>query len=273
MSKIPRDAYLLIIGAMKSGTSSLFHYLLQHPQICPASDKEPEYFLKAQNHAEPIDSYSDLWDFDPAVHRYAMEASTGYTKAPSESGVPERISADKIQPKFIYIMRDPIQRIESHYNFSKSYHAGDLSIDSPYLVTLSDYYYQLSQYRDYFPKEDFLLIDFDSFTTNPRDTLRTVYRFLGLESPRLPEDFSVKNATQLENPILARISRSSLRFPIKLIPRGLRLKIRDQLRKHLKKEDYTRLSDPQKETIKKRLRENMIKLKTEYGFDTTRWGF
>lgn len=41
---IPHDRYLLIIGAMKCGTSSLYDYLSGHPQLCPALIKEPEYF-------------------------------------------------------------------------------------------------------------------------------------------------------------------------------------------------------------------------------------
>ena len=34
----------LIIGAMKCGTTSLFHYLAEHPQVSPSSDKEPFFF-------------------------------------------------------------------------------------------------------------------------------------------------------------------------------------------------------------------------------------
>jgi len=75
-----RDAYDIIIGAMKCGTSSLYSYLLDHPQICPPIVKEPEFFSENQAHGVQVDNYSDLWSFDDTVHKYALEASTGYTK-------------------------------------------------------------------------------------------------------------------------------------------------------------------------------------------------
>lgn len=39
------DNFGLIIGTMKGGTTSLFNYLAQHPQVCPCSNKEPDFFL------------------------------------------------------------------------------------------------------------------------------------------------------------------------------------------------------------------------------------
>ena len=81
------DAYVMIIGAMKCGTSSLYEYLIEHPQICPCAIKEPEFFSACQPHGydangrrvkDHIARYDDLWAFDAARHRYALEASTGH---------------------------------------------------------------------------------------------------------------------------------------------------------------------------------------------------
>ena len=44
MSEIQNDDFIIIIGSMKCGTSSLYNYLIEHPSICPCSIKEPEYF-------------------------------------------------------------------------------------------------------------------------------------------------------------------------------------------------------------------------------------
>ncbi|MFC4258675.1 hypothetical protein ACFOZ5_06455 [Marinobacter lacisalsi] len=79
---IPRDRYLLIIGAMKCGTSSLYDYLCGHPDLCPALTKEPEYFSSHQRHGVNVGRYEQLWTFDSRFHQYAMEASTGYAKFP-----------------------------------------------------------------------------------------------------------------------------------------------------------------------------------------------
>ena len=112
---IDPDKFLLIIGSAKSGTSSLFRYLSEHPAVCPSVTKEPEYFSEHQMHPRPVRRYEDLWpDFDPAVHRYALEGSTGYTKWPVENGVAERMRAYGIRPRLVYLVRDPVERIESH---------------------------------------------------------------------------------------------------------------------------------------------------------------
>lgn len=81
LAVIPNDAYVLIIGAMKAGTTSLYRYLEQHPKVSGAVVKEPEFFLRNQGHAVKAERYSDLWPtFDPEHHDYALEASTGYSK-------------------------------------------------------------------------------------------------------------------------------------------------------------------------------------------------
>jgi len=118
MSKIPDDAYVMIIGAMKCGTTTLYWHLSQHPNICPCITKEPEYFSERQRHKISVEQYSDLWEFKSDQHKYVLEASTGYTKYPYESNVTKNIKKFGISPIFIYIVRNPFERIESQYNFS-----------------------------------------------------------------------------------------------------------------------------------------------------------
>ena len=116
VSEIPGDRYALIIGAMKCATTSLFAYLAEHPAIAPATVKEPEFFSKHQGHRVDVARYEALFDFDPDRHRYAMEASTGYTKH-GERGAAAAMHAYGIRPRLVYVVRDPFARIESHYNF------------------------------------------------------------------------------------------------------------------------------------------------------------
>lgn len=71
---IKPDQYLIIIGSMKCGTTSLFDYLGQHPALCPSSKKATEHFSENQKHQVEVSRYEDFWpDFDPEVHRYALE--------------------------------------------------------------------------------------------------------------------------------------------------------------------------------------------------------
>ena len=85
----------MIIGAMRCGTTSLFNYLAEHPEICPAINKEPEYFSENQGHKVQVDNYNDLWPYYNSNHKYVLEASTGYTKYPVEKGVAKRHKISK----------------------------------------------------------------------------------------------------------------------------------------------------------------------------------
>lgn len=60
--------YVLIIGAMKSGTTTLFDLLSAHPAIAPCSLKEPGFFAFEDRWAEGFAWYESLFDFDPEQH-------------------------------------------------------------------------------------------------------------------------------------------------------------------------------------------------------------
>lgn len=86
----------LIIGAMKSGTTSLHRYLDQHPQIQMSARKEPSFFSGPEagipytlSRVSDVKQYEEL--FDPTVE-VRGEASPNYTIYPRRQGVPERIS-------------------------------------------------------------------------------------------------------------------------------------------------------------------------------------
>jgi len=272
LAKIPPDAYVLIIGAMRCGTSSLFNYLVQHPEICPSIRKEPEFFSEHQQHRfTGVDRYEDLWKFDPAAHRYALEASTGYTKFPEEMGVPQRIHDYGIRPKFIYIVRNPFDRIRSQYEHM----TGKLGLpvsaswSSDTFVSLSNYYLQLQQYRTFFPRESFLIVNFDELATDPRSAVIRVCRFLGISDDRIPSRYPVHHQTVSpaetlvsRNSVLQRIS-SSLPAPIrrfgKRVSRGVS-----------KRRDW---NERERLLVEERLTADMYHFQEEYGFDISKWGW
>ncbi|NER51570.1 MAG: hypothetical protein F6J92_33995, partial [Symploca sp. SIO1A3] len=109
-----KNNFAVIIGAMKCGTTSLFYYLSEHPQITAAKDKEPHFFSYDSNFAKGMSCYQALWDWQPE-HLIALEASSTYTMHPKYLDVPERIAQVKdAEFRFIYVMRHPFARIESH---------------------------------------------------------------------------------------------------------------------------------------------------------------
>lgn len=154
------ENFALIIGAMKSGTTSLFDILSQHPQICPAKIKEPDYFIKDRD-TKAREDYLSLWDWKDGSHVVALESSVAYTKAPYIPDVPERINKSGLGKfRFIYMLRDPLSRIESqarHAIFAGWGKSLDVEISED-LINFSCYVMQLDNYLKYYSADDILLI-------------------------------------------------------------------------------------------------------------------
>ncbi|MGB0713626.1 MAG: sulfotransferase domain-containing protein [Gammaproteobacteria bacterium] len=269
---IQPDQYLLIIGAMKCGTTSLFDYLSGHPRICPARVKEPEYFSRQQGHGATIAHYDELWDFDPDQHSWAMEASTGYTKFPVEQGIPERIHAQGMRPRMIYLVRDPFARIESHYNFMLPQAGWDLPITHENLINTSRYHLQLTRFLDYFPLRDLLVLDFADLRDRPAELLARVYGFLDIDPTHAPRDFEVSNPTDTVEPLDVALKRAGIGSAAHLVPWRLKRALRPWIRKW-GLSGKRRLSASERDTIRAALADDMASLQRDFAIDTAPWGF
>ena len=114
------DDFAVIIGAMKSGTTSLFEYLADHPAISPCRTGEPNFFSRPANWRNGLDWYRDHWLWDDE-HEWALEASTNYAKGFKFEGTPGRLAEARQQGlnfRFIYLLRHPLDRLASQYNHS-----------------------------------------------------------------------------------------------------------------------------------------------------------
>jgi len=190
------DCFVFVIGAMKSGTTSLFEILSQHPQICPSKIKEPDYFTQERD-GNSREKYLSLWDWQDRVHAIALEASVAYTKAPLIRGVPERIyRSDLGRYRFIYMLRNPLTRIESQLRhglfagWGKSLDGG-ISEDAIYF---SSYAMQLDKYLKYFPIDDIMLVTLEEFKHNPDIILSRICQFLEID-----KDFAFRNVNITRN--------------------------------------------------------------------------
>lgn len=273
LSRIPCDAYVIIIGAMKCGTSSLYTYLAEHPEICPCVTKEPEFFSEHQEHRyNGVTNYEDLWNFDSEVHRFALEASTGYTKYPEELNIPKKIYEYGLRPKFIYVVRNPFDRMRSHYeqlekllpNFDYS-----VALTSDTFVNTSNYALQLDQYRQYFPRETFLVLDFDDLSNSPQKCVEKVCGFLGLSDQHIPTSYPVHHQT-LSRPQAFMASNPLLRKTARILPKSLRRFSRRFLERVFKRPEWT---GTERDIVLKRLARDMYRFQAEYGLDVSKWGW
>ena len=254
---------------MKSGTSSLYSYLIRHPKVCKSIVKEPEFFSENQGHGAKADKYEDLWDFDPKTHQIALEASTGYTKYPFEKNVPKNIFDYGLNPKFIYIVRNPIDRIISQYHFVKNNPKwDDHDIISEETISFSSYFLQLSQYRKYFSKDRILIVDFKDLSENPIDTTNKVFDFLEIDRKSF-SDYPAEHKTKIKGKLELSIQK---RFSpvIRLFPYNFSKRMQSLLFKSKKKKI---LSENELSTLKSKLSKDMNKFKVEYNFDVSKWGF
>ena len=202
---------LFLIGAMKSGTSYLSELLGAHPAIFMSSEKEPTYFVDpnalrqgwprmwAQGYWKSEDRYLSL--FAAAGHAAVIgEGSTCYSKLPIYTHVPERILEFNPQARFVYIMRDPVERTISHYwhtvESAKERRPMLSAIQSnPEYTDVSYYARQLSEYLQHVGRERIFVLTFEELIANAAEQMRRMYAWLGVDSSYRPPDIPARHVT------------------------------------------------------------------------------
>lgn len=171
---------VLVIGAMKSGTTSLHHYLDLHPEIAMSKVKEVDFFTEEGNWSKGVDWYGRQL---PDAARVIGESSTSYSKFPIYKGVPARIRATIPDVKLIYVLRNPIERI-----VSSELQWRELGLNPPDpekamrdFIDTSRYFQQISQYLDHFPASSLHVLFSEDLLHNRAQTLRRIFEFLGVD--------------------------------------------------------------------------------------------
>lgn len=175
----------IIIGAMKSATSTLHAQLALQPGIFMTTPKEPNYFSDDAQYAKGEAWYSGL--FQPAqAGDICGESSTHYTKLPDYPLTVERMARSLEKPKFIYVIRHPIDRLISHYIHQWSENVFKCDINEAIdryeeLTTYSCYARQLMPFIKQFGKENVLLVFTEAIRREPQKQLEKVADFIGYE--------------------------------------------------------------------------------------------
>lgn len=190
---------LFVIGAAKSGTTSLHHHLARHPDILMSEPKEPGYFAEGLDYY-PTEEEWYLGLFENGENlRYRGESSTHYTKLPVYQGVAERIAAFCDEPRFIYLMRDPIDRAISHYwhntrqsaEFRPPLKAVENNLE---YKAYGEYWRQLEPYFDRFSEDQIFVTTFEQLIESPGEVTSEIFSWLGLTQPA-SETFPNENST------------------------------------------------------------------------------
>ena len=188
----------VVIGAMKTATTSLHRILDEHPDVYMTYVKEPGLYLddpqfmrqnpfvgtRERLHKLTFRGYKG----EPIIG----ESTTEYSELPTNGAeAPARMAELAPHLKFVYMLRNPLDRIFSHY-----LHCLDLGIyDEPIddilrrdgtFLERSLYAFQLSHYLKHFPRERFHLIVFEEFRKDSSEVINSIFRFLGLTPPPAP---------------------------------------------------------------------------------------
>ena len=232
----------LIVGAMKAGTTTLYHDLSEHPDIFLPVLKEPEVLTTLERLDEMRAYYARL--FRPArPGQLKGEASTAYTKRPNNEGVAEKarsLCGDGL--KIIYIRRDPVERIRSQYEHERQHgtlhEAFHIAVRlHPRLIDYSRYDWQIEPWIEAFGADNVLQLELETYSTDRVPTLRSVLRFIGADPDRLAAidvnavSNSRKEAKAIGNPLLRSFIHSRFyQLGLKrLFPREMREKVRRAL--------------------------------------------
>lgn len=244
----------LILGAAKAGTTSLHHYLGQHPDVFVSQLKEPKYFaLKDEplNFQGPsqfinessVNTFEDYCALFSGVNEESAigEASPLYLY--SEKAV-EGIKSTLPDAKLIVILRNPVDRAFSSYThllregfetlpFEESLTQEDQRIRDRwaplwYYKDKGFYGQQLQRYYEAFPKEQIKVYLFEDLCRNPIDVVQDIFAYIGVE-PSFEPDMAKKNVSGVpKNVALQRLL--TRKNPIKAVGKRLLPK---QFRKNL----------------------------------------
>jgi len=215
----------LVIGGMRCGTTSLYYYLRQHPEIFLSRVKETHFFSSrnflpvAKKHfwiKSPLEKYADLFK-NASTEKAIGEVCTTYLYVAQSA---RRIYNYLPNVKLIAIIRNPVDRAYSHFNhrrqlglepikdFSEALSAEKERIRQGlgmvwYYQDTGFYYSQLKRYFDAFPREQIKVCLFEELQSNPSALMKKIYSFLEVDDDFSPDTSVRYNMSGMPvNPLL-----------------------------------------------------------------------
>jgi len=202
-----------ICGAPKAGTTSLYRYLAQHPDVCASNPKETGFFYDGDrrgNHEKGIEWYMKEHFSHYGGEEVFIEASPEYML---HEKTPEMIAEHFEDARLIFLLRDPVERLYSHFRFEVNLGyrppTEDLSQlirdigseDRNFVVELGMYYDQLKRYERFFSEDQMLAVLFKDITDNTDDVVEECFEHLGVlaENAKLSTNKFYKKTSNIKH--------------------------------------------------------------------------
>ena len=271
----------LVIGAMKSGTTTLYFDLASQPSIGMTTVREPSVLVRAEPD-EAADYYRRMFAAGPEARRLG-EVSSLYSKLPQHAGIPERarrvLGADL---RLIYLVRNPVERAISHHHHAfaagvcgPDVNAAVRSDDS--LVDFGRYAMQLGAWLRVFPPESALVMRFEDYVADRASGLQRVGEFLSVsvDAKRIRADQAFNRSEGKEVPgRLLRLLSGNL--DLVLVRRAIPERLRQRLRRPFFRPATARPRPPRADTIDllvDRLAPDAERLASLIGWKAPIWDF
>ena len=230
----------MLIGASKCATSTISSLLNQHPDIYMVRD-ETQFFCNDAVFAKGLDWYEQQFA-DARPDQVLGDRNNLYTMQEVFPNTISRIYQYNPRLKFIYCVRNPIERIESYWIQIRS-HGGEklhhdfnqsVRVNRDWLVDASNYWKQINLYRSYFPDEQIHIVFFEDYKLNPAATIESCFEFIGvnpgfeLSTPHL--HLNPSKGKKVPSKLLSTLrSYDWFRYAAKAVPQAFRKKLKRQL--------------------------------------------
>ncbi|WP_240377977.1 sulfotransferase domain-containing protein [Bacillus piscicola] len=272
---------VFLIGAQKSGTSTLASLLDTHPEITVSNPKETHFFTV--NYKKGIKWYEQTFNSKKNI---LVDASTSYAmarldKQNASSGtdsVPARVYSLNPSAKFIYILRNPTDRTYSGYwhgvrtgRIDESFGELIRSKNFNHLDT-SNYNEQLLLWLKYFPLESFLILKFEDLIEKPDETLKRCFNFIGVNSHFKTKSNQHDNKSYVATRFGRKYNNLLIKYPIlKRVVRYTPGVIKPIARKLVKKTNIPKMGIKDREYLNNYFYEKNKKLSELTGIDFNSW--
>lgn len=242
--------------------------------------KELDFFYEGINSHRGLDWYQQHFQHDNLIQG---EVSPNYSKCHLYRNVPERIHAVIPGVRIIYVLREPIARIISHFKHTIGEDTEDRTHDQilensfDNFVSTSRYMAQLDQYLQFFDMKQILIITAERLRNKRQETLKQIFGFLDLDDSVSSESFK-----QIRHDSSIKVKRNLLgrafaRYPtLRHIESGIKSIVPRQwypLFAHVIGSSFSRpvLSPKQQAEIIDLLRDDVQRLKKLTGYEFEEW--
>jgi hypothetical protein len=185
---------------MKASTTSLLATLDTHPGVVASTVKEAQFFVEEVGWRRGEDWYRSLFAHG-TPGQLRGEASPQYTFFPFYDGVPERMRARVPDVRLVYLVRDPVDRIVSHWRhaLARGLEARPLHeavLQDARLQLPSRYWLQLERYFAHFDESQVLIVDSRQLAEDAPTQLRRICAHIGADPDQAPSELARLNVTE-----------------------------------------------------------------------------